>query len=98
MPNDTGLSVEEKREMFSVKNGMTKIFGNFPRRGFNKLCKAGCEKEETIHHIYDCERLGNTKNNPYYQEIYNGNLTQQVNIFKIIQKKLEQRKILEYKK
>ena len=56
MPNNSGLSIEDKRQMFEIKNGMLLIFENFPSRGLKMLCKAGCDMTETSEHIYICSK------------------------------------------
>ena len=56
MPNNSGLSINDKRQMFQIKNGMLVIFENFPSRGLSKLCKAGCDRSKTTDHICICTK------------------------------------------
>ena len=91
MPYDFNLSIEDKRQMFSLKNRMVNIHENFPSKGLDKMCKAGCDTEETIQHIYMCDKYDYKHIHTEYEHIYNGTVTEQTHIYKIMKKKLEER-------
>ena len=92
-PINNNLSVDLKRELFAVKNRMIDIPYNFPRSDKQTLCV--CREEEDMQHIYDCEILNKEKQEKLpYAKIYNGNLKQQIEIFKIFKQNLEHREIM----
>jgi hypothetical protein len=80
LPFNNHITIEEKREMFEVKNRMTKIPYNFSSNS-DKKCK--CGKREDMLHIYECE-LYNQKEKPTipFEKIYNGNLNEQITVYK----------------
>ena len=55
-PYNSNLSIEEKQEIFAIRNGMVNIPANY---GSEKECKCGM-KENTAH-IYDCKILNNDR-------------------------------------
>ena len=75
---------------------MIKIPSNF--RGKEKkdeMCPAGCDKIETMEHIYKCIEFNKGKKVIHpYEKIYNGHISEQVEIFNIMKRNLEKRKIL----
>ena len=94
VPNESGLTIEEKQEMFAIINRMVNISYNFPQNNRIDLCC--CGEEETMEHIYNCTTMNNKESNIPYNRIYNGNIGEQVEIFRRFQsnmKKIEQRKI-----
>ena len=79
LPHNSVINVEEKCEMFGVKNGMTEIPYNFSS---NSQTKCVCGKLEDNLHIYKCE-LYNVKQQATipFMKIFNGNLSQQNEVF-----------------
>ena len=73
--------------MFAIKNRMTKIPANFG----NKEAKCLCGDIETMLHIYNCESLNQNKTQIPYNEIFNGNLESQIEIFRRMETNLEKR-------
>ena len=63
--------------MFSIRNRMINIKSNFKQRRKEENCI--CGDIETMEHIWNC-KLSNTeiKQNEKYENIFNGNLTQQI--------------------
>ena len=51
--------------------------------------KCVCGELETIPHTYDCESLNENKSNIKYDEIYNGNLTYKIEVFRRLEKSIE---------
>ena len=48
-----------------------------------------CGELETIPHTYDCESLNENKSKIKYDEIYNGNLTYKIEVFRRLEKSIE---------
>ena len=88
LPFNNKLSIEEKRKMFEHRNRMTKIPYNFGK----KEEKCVCGNLENISHIYSCKSLNKNEFRILFNEFYNGNLEQQIEIFKRLENNLEMRK------
>ena len=91
LPNDHGLTIAEKQLLFSIKNKMLNIHGNFSSKQLEKYCKGGCDIIKSKKHIYDCEKWNRTKNITKYEEIYNGTLLKQVEVFHTMKENLIRR-------
>ena len=77
LPVNSELTIEQKQKMFSVRNRMIEISENFPGKEIDDKCY--CGKDESMSHIYYCEKLNN--NEPQrlkYEEIFEGKLKDQV--------------------
>ena len=94
LPFNSKLNIEEKRRMFEIRNRMTKIPYNFG----NKEAKCICGAEENMHHIYLCNSINNIKPEIPYNEIYNGNLKNQIYIFKRMENNLKIREKIKEQK
>ena len=57
-PFNNSITVEQKREMFAVRNKMINIPANFSSKIESK-CE--CGKPEDMQHIYDCEKYNENK-------------------------------------
>ena len=76
-PYNRNLTVEQKQEMFAVRNRMVNIPGNF---GTKTKCE--CGKNEDMSHIYECELLCDNKEHRLkFSKIFNGSLQEQVEVF-----------------
>ena len=64
-PYNSNLSIEEKQEIFAIRNGMVNIPANY---GSEKECKCGM-KENTAH-IYECKILNNERPKLEFRDIY----------------------------
>ena len=85
------LDIIGKQELFEVRNRMTQIPDNFPKSKEENKCFCG-EKENMIH-IYNCDILNeNLKPNVKYENIFNGNIEKQKEVFKRFKQNLEKRK------
>ena len=92
-PNNSGLSIQQKRDMFAVMNRMVRINANFPTKNEVDFCF--CGSTENTQHIYSCELLNSEKEDLSYNCLYKGTLQQQLKVFKRFQynyEKLEQMK------
>ena len=90
LPFNTNLNIEEKRKMFEIRNRMTQIPTNFGKTEE----KCICGENESLSHIYICESLNQMKTKTNYEEIYNGNLKTQIQIYRRMENNLERRKEL----
>jgi hypothetical protein len=93
-PTNTNLTVEQKCEMFAVRNRMINIEYNFPKKDTETKCE--CGTKEDMQHIYNCELLSEDKKNQKfpYKSIFNGNVEQQTMVYKIFEHNLEKREQL----
>jgi hypothetical protein len=90
-PVNNKLTIEQKCDLFALKNRMVNIPINFPKSDKQTMCICG-QNEEDMQHIYDCEILNNEKQERIpYDKTFNGNLNQQIEIFKIFKQNLENR-------
>ena len=89
VPNKSGLSIEEKQQMFAIINRMVKIDYNFPQN--NSIAMCCCGEEETMEHIYNCKTLNSEETNIPYNKVFNGNIGEQVEIFRRFQTNMKQR-------
>ena len=89
-PNDMGLTIDEQRTLFSIRNKMVNIPANF-----GKEQKCFCGDYEDMAHILHCTYLNKEEDdkNLIFEQIYSGSLTQQIEILRKFHKKFEERKI-----
>ena len=87
------LSMSDKRRMFQIRNMMVDIPSNFSKLNENMKCV--CNDLETMKHIYDCEILiCETKPKIKYEKIYNGEIEEQIEVFRKFEENLEKREKL----
>ena len=73
------LTIEQKREMFEVRNRMVNIPSNFSS---NNETKCECGKIEDMVHIYECEIFCDNKQPTIpYGQIFNGSLKEQILVY-----------------
>ena len=89
LPDQHGLSIKEKQELFSFRNRMSIIHDNFDNMGLPEYCI--CGDLENISHIYKCEILNGDKNVPPYHYIFNGNSRQQISAYRRMNKSMKTR-------
>ena len=93
-PINSMLSINEKQELFKVRNRMTDIPDNFPKSEIKHICF--CGEPEDMAHIYNCKILNEgVIQNEKYENIFNGNIDQQLKIFKKFEQNLEKREQLQ---
>ena len=76
MPNNSKLSIQDKRKLFFIRNRMIKMGNNFRQ-------KENCiiwQKNENMEHVYSCKFLNKQEN-----EIPYGNITEQMKVMKIFE-------------
>ena len=71
---------------------MIDIPANFPKAKEETICF--CGKIENMNHIYECEMLDCEKERVSYGKIYSGDINEQIEVFRRMEKHLENRKIL----
>ena len=80
LPINKNLTIDEKGRLFGVRNKMTDIPSNFSRG--EKEMKCQCNQKEDMKHIYECEIYNEEKFELPYEKIYNGNINEQIAVFK----------------
>ena len=88
-PYNGVLSIDEKRKLFSFRNKMTDIPSNFPKTKTVEKC--WCGKNEDMAHIYECKMLNTDEKMIPYQKIYCGTISEQVEVFRRMNKSIENR-------
>lgn len=96
LPNDTGLTIEQKQEMFAVINRMVNISYNFPQN--KKVEHCWCREIENMEHIYICKLLNKEEPKLPYSYIFNGNVGEQITVYKRFQCNFEKRENLKDQK
>ena len=86
LPYNDELNIEEKQRMYATRNRMVEIPQNF---GKKENCV--CGTEETMSHIYSCEYLNIEEIQLEYEKIFNGNISEQISIFRRFEHNLKTR-------
>ena len=96
LPNKTGISIEDQRSIFSVRNRMVNIPDNFSsqQNGDLGVTKCICSEKENMEHIYTCNKLNKETVKLPYQKIFSGNIEEQIYIFRRFQNNFEIRNYL----
>ena len=63
-PYNASLTIEQKRELFEVRNRMVQIPNNFPKSSEKYKCE--CSEIEDMEHIYRCEIYNNKEKKQKY--------------------------------
>ena len=94
LPTNSNLTIEQKHEMFAIRNRMINIENNFPKKDTLAICE--CGNKENMQHIYNCELLSDNrqKQSLAYNDIFNGNVKQQTIVYKLFKHNLEKREQL----
>ena len=78
LPMNNKITIEQKCEMFAVKNSMINIPANFSSQS---EIKCGCGANEDMAHIYECEKYNLVSPEIPFEKTYNGNLKQQLAVY-----------------
>lgn len=93
-PTNDKLSIEEKQSLFAIRNRMFEISSNFSKSNAKTLCL--CGETENMKHIFVCEILNEEADqNELYENIYNGNIKQQLRIFWKFEENVKKREFLQ---
>ena len=80
LPFNNKMSIQEKCELFAIRNRMIKIPSNFSSKCEEKC---HCGEIENMKHIYECRIFNKNENNVIpYEKVYNGNLRQKIEVYK----------------
>ena len=91
-PFNKSLTIEQKREMFAVRNRMVDIPTNFSSKNETK-CQCG-EIEDMVH-IYECKIFCDNKQPKIpYKQIFNGNLKEQILVYTKFSENLKTRAMM----
>ena len=91
-PNNSGLKISEKKEIFSYRNKTCNISSNFKSGQTEKKCATNYGMYENMEHIFYCYKLnGNVIQTKKYMDIYNGKLEDQVSVYKIMKQNMIKR-------
>ena len=74
------LTIPEKRNLFSIRNRMVFIPANYPMKSRDINCFCGLK--ENMNHIYSCKYSNKKEEILPFEKIYQGNIKQQVKVFK----------------
>ena len=89
LPTNRNLSIEDKRKMFAIKNRMVKIPSNFPKPNIEYFCV--CGRTENKIHIYNCEILSREKPKLSFENIFTGNIREQIEVMRRFEDNLQMR-------
>ena len=91
LPNNSGLSIEDKCRIFEMRN---KMVANIPDNFSSKqkvvyICK--CDNIEDMKHVYMCQILNPEKHVTEYEEIYSENIQSIKEVYRRFQNNLNER-------
>ena len=91
LPNNSGLSIEDKCRIFEMRNKMViNIQDNFSsKQKVVYICK--CDNIEDMKHVYMCEILNPEKHVTEYEEIYSENIQSIKEVYRRFQNNLNER-------
>ena len=92
----TELNISEKRDMFAVKNRMIDITSNFSSN--KEIEKCWCGKNQNMKHIYMCTILNNETTEMPYKKLFNGNINEQIEVYKRFTNNMSEREKRKRKK
>ena len=72
LPINSEMSREEKQEVFSMRNKMTRIPANYSSSTVKHECV--CGDQETMEHVYTCTQLNSDKPETEYKTVYSNNI------------------------
>ena len=85
LPSYENITIEERRNIFSIRNRMIPIPSNFPKNQNEEVCE--CSKIENMKHIYQCEMWNKENENeiPIFENIFGDNISELVKVNKQFQ-------------
>ena len=93
LPYNDKLTISAKQGLFAVLNRMVDISDNYGKHGH-----CICNEKEDMSHIYSCLYLNEDHQILPYKKIYNGKLSEQVEIFSRFEKNMKKRNELRIKR
>ena len=95
--NAEKITQDEAKEIFKLRSKVTDVKGNFKGKYENIKCQL-CEEDEDQKHIIICKELNKSENEekiPDFEEIYKGNINNQVKIIRKFLENMKKRRKLE---
>ena len=85
LPSYEKITIEEQRNIFSIRNRMVAIPSNFPKNKKEEICV--CSKIENMKHFYQCEfwNKENEKEKPTFESIFGDDISELVKVNKQFQ-------------
>ena len=90
-PTAKGLSIDDKRYIFSMRNRMIILPDNFPIKGETHRCVCG-ENNENMKHVYICKYWNNEITHTKYDFIFKDDIKQITKVYERFRKNYETRK------
>ena len=91
-PLSTGISIEDRRKLFAIRNNMIDIPSNMKSRNENVKCL--CGEKESQKHILECKLLNDVDPSVEYEKVFNGNLREQIEVMRIIDENMKKYQLL----
>ena len=94
--NPVKITQEEAKEIFKLRSKVTEVKENFKGKYENIECEL-CKEEENQEHIMTCKELNKNEKIekiPDFEEIYKGNITNQLKIVRKFLENMKKRKKL----
>ena len=80
LPNPVGITIEDKKIIYSIRNRTIDIPSNFPGKFQNVMCPTKCGKIEEMKHLYTCQILNNSQISTPYEHIFEGDIKKQIKV------------------
>ena len=94
--NKNDIKVEEAQIIFKMRSRMTDVKVNFRNKNETLECDVCKDEEETQKHVLECKEIMKNKNKilmqPEYEEIFQDNVKNQIEIAKIFIENMKIRK------
>ena len=88
LPMNDELTIEEKRNLFAIRNRMVEISSNFSKSEVKPTCV--CGETESMKHVYICGTINEkTVESEMFENIYNGNMRKQIEVFRKFEENLD---------
>ena len=86
-------TIYDKKLLYETRNKVTNIPANYRNSYEDILCITGCQNNENMTHIYECNILNQGEINTLsYDWIYGNDLKKCISVFKIMERNLQRRK------
>ena len=80
MPNVQNMTIEQKRNIFEIRNRMVTIPANFSNKKKNKKHFCPCAQIEDMKHIYNCKYWNNEEATTEYDKIFGDDIDEQITL------------------
>ena len=92
LPINNEMSREEKQEVFSMRNKMTRIPANYSSSTVKHECV--CGDQENMEHVYTCIQLNSDKPEIEYKSVYSNDNEMIKKVYRRFEENLKKREIL----